>query len=89
MIRIRENRWISLGSIESIFVKDGGLQIKMVGNELLSYLVENKFFVETCKALNLPCSIIQGITARQRQEKEHGKEERERLYRRQKEHGKE
>ena len=72
MIQIREEQWISPHAIESIFVREGKLQIVPIDmqGDKFPYLVEDSLLKDVCSALNLPYSTIQGIAVRQLQEKE-------------------
>lgn len=75
MIQIREEQWVSFDSVESVFVREGDLQIvpnRMGGDEALPYLVENGYLEDVCGALQLPYGAIHGVIIRQLQEKERG-----------------
>lgn len=77
MIRVREEQWIMIDAIESVFIKNGDVLIVPNSETTLPYYVEEKFLTSVCSSLSLPFSIIQGVRVRQTQEKNDGQKQSE------------
>lgn len=68
MIRIKGEVWINGDHVESVFVREGVLNlatVTMLGLEDLPYTVDRDFLEDVCSAMKLPYNTILGLIERQ------------------------